>query len=437
MSYYWNNVNVPAGETVTRAVMFSVYGADETTAAKEMIEEAKAVYHTVTWLDGDNNVILKSVVKDEDPAVYDGDTPEKTAQESIAYIFNGKWNYDGGSQDGDQYNSEGITSDITLKAQFNETANPDKLFVGHKISLDGDIGVYFYLDKAEVKSCGADGKTGVVRFSRTVKGEEKTDSASFTIGSSEDMRTETVNGQDVTYYVVKCDVPAPEMAYKIHAAAYIDGKEHWDKDDYSVKDYGEHIIDNYPAYGEALTDLAKEMLNYGAKCQIVFDRVEESAQLANSKYSDYTMAEISAEDFDTAINTQNNGGYKSDMRANTGDLTYRGSSVVYLTKTSLRHYYTVDSGGEYSGTYTINNINEANAFTKKDVFVYAEVQNIAACDLDVLQKVSFNGQTYKFSVLDYAKLMFTQGNTNEKNLGWATYLYNRAANIYFDNQGGN
>lgn len=125
------------------------------------------------------------------------------------------------------------------------------------------------------------------------------------------------------------------------------------------------------------------------------------------------------------------------MRANTGDLNYCGSSVVYLTKTSLRHYYTVKGGGTYNGTYTINGDNTAYAFTSKDVFVYAEIQNIAASELDVLQKVTFNGQDYRFSVLDYAKLLYTQGNQDEKNLGWATYLYNKAANEYFDkNQGG-
>lgn len=438
MSYYWNVGTINAGETKEYAVLFSVYGTGSTEGEKqgqEMVEDLAAQYYTVTWKDGNGNDLLKQTVKEGDHPVYNGDIPTKQADGAKAYVFNNSWK----DEQGESYANESIVSgDTTYTAQFTEIANPNRLFKGHALSLNGDIGVWFYLDKNEVETKGTNGNTAVVHFNWTVMGEEKKSDSYFTIG---DGSTDKVTENGTTYYRVKCNVPAAEMSYNLHAVAYIDGKKHWDEDNYSVKEYGDYIIANSATYGEKLTDLAKEMLNYGAKSQIVFDRTD--VDLANDDVTGYSMKNVTADMYDTAIssepkNTARSVTVRTNMQDTTGTgLRYYGPTVVFLTKTSLRHYYTISNNThvtEYTPYTPENTALSPTPLIQKESqpeFYYVEFTDIPAAELDVLQRFNMGGKTYYYSVLDYARAMFKNGSANEKNLAQATYLYNAAANEYF------
>ena len=87
------------------------------------------------------------------------------------------------------------------------------------------------------------------------------------------------------------------MAYNIRAAATINNSEYTDEtDDYSVREYGEVIL-NSPAgtfnNKLALDKLIEEMLNYGAKAQVFFDRIPENP--ANINVKNYSMAPVTSD----------------------------------------------------------------------------------------------------------------------------------------------
>ena len=66
-------------------------------------------------------------------------------------------------------------------------------------------------------------------------------------------------------------------------------------------------------------------------------------------------------------------------------------------------------------------------------YVYFEMQDIPAAKLDKLQKFAIGGQTYYYSVLDFAKsLLDISRPDSQKDLGKATYWYKQAANEFFD-----
>ena len=235
------------------------------------------------------------------------------------------------------------------------------------------------------------------------------------------------------------------MSYSISATAYIDGIEHWDKDSYSVREYCMDIVNSadgtFGANHGLLVTLAKKMLSYGAKAQLVFDRCDVVLADSGLSASDQVIGTVSLSDFDAAVASEpkNSGKTKTRMRDGTDSfgLEYFTTTVVFLTKTSLRHYYLVSGSGSHATSYYINDEPGAKNLTAKDEFLYAEIPDIPAAELDVLQNLSIGGNDYYLSVLDYAKAMFGGGKTQaEKDLGAATYWYNNAANAFFAAQGG-
>ena len=67
-------------------------------------------------------------------------------------------------------------------------------------------------------------------------------------------------------------------------------------------------------------------------------------------------------------------------------------------------------------------------------YYYVEQANIAACDLDTVYSFTIDSVTVKASALSYAyvALNATTSNSNIQNLVKALYLYNQAANSYFN-----
>ena len=227
------------------------------------------------------------------------------------------------------------------------------------------------------------------------------------------------------------------MAYNIHATAKINGKLQTETNDYSVKKYGEEIVGS-DKYDENLKTLIKEMLNYGAKSQVVFDRVEQSSPPANSGINGYEMSydfgqgKTFAEAVNAAVAAEadNNGNTKTDMSEGTDafGLNYLGSSQVFLTTSTLRHYYTVSNQAAYDSA---KNNNPGLFVESKPPFVFVDFTVIPSDKLDLLKEFTVAGHTYRFSVLDYAAAMYNAGDENERALAVATYWYNHAANEFF------
>ncbi len=269
----------------------------------------------------------------------------------------------------------------------------------------------FYLDSAVL-----DTYTGTKTVKFTVDGEETTVAVPA---------TPTDDGYKVTRNVV-----AAQMAHTITATLYIDG-ELVDTDEYSVREYAETVYANPEAYDtkgklDELKALVKALLNYGAMAQTVFaTSLNEHPDLANTVVGDNGYEGVTADQIEAAIK-----GESADLNAVATQLgaKYYTSSLIYLSKNTLRVYFTPTT---YPGT--IPNAGAYNG-SLSGYYYYVDHADIPAAELDNQQTFTVGNTTFTFSALDYAKAVVesTKMEPEQKNLAKALYLYNQKANAYFD-----
>ena len=135
---------------------------------------------------------------------------------------------------------------------------------GYSLSLDGSIGVNFYM-----------------KLSETVLNNEESAYMEFTVNE----KTQQVPVKDATikdgYYIFRCDVVAKEMADEITAQVYLsEGNPIGDAYKYSVQEYAAYIINHPEKYSYSAIAMVKAMLNYGAASQKYFKH--NTDYLANS-----------------------------------------------------------------------------------------------------------------------------------------------------------
>ena len=124
-----------------------------------------------------------------------------------------------------------------------------------------------------------------------------------------------------------------------------------------------------------------------------------------------------------------------DMDLSEYGLQYKGSTVVYLSETSIRHYYYVtdwDSFNKIKDSVIFDGA--AVGYTEKDVAIYFEKKGVSAPNLDTPYALTIKNKTCKYSVNDYIRrcLASDKVSDNTKELVKATYRYNVAANTYFE-----
>ena len=230
------------------------------------------------------------------------------------------------------------------------------------------------------------------------------------------------------------------MTCPITAAVTINGKVQEETNVYSVKDYADIILsqeykDNYNGTGarnyENLERLVKTMLDYGAKAQEQFN--VNTDKLANADI-DYTMENVDAETIPS------NKDSFSDVDFSAYGLKYYGTTVVYLSETTIRHYFTVTDAEKfaaYKDSITFDKVGTENpkaaVYGEKSGLVYFGYADIGAADIDTAYALNIGDLSLKFTALDYSKLVLTSNMSEaEKNLAMATYWYNMAANAYFE-----
>lgn len=296
---------------------------------------------------------------------------------------------------------------------------------GHSLSLNGDFAVNFYIDFGGYVA----GYNWLEFFPAKIEFDWYNKHYEHRITSA-DYDPET------GWYKIPCRVAAAEMNYPIRAKmTYMDRDcGGWINDTYSVREYGDVILDASSDFSvkyvndngadkyDKLTDLVKKMLDYGAKAQTVFDRTDVA--LANHDI-DYTMTEITAD----TITPQK--GSMKDGLADLG-LEYQGTTVVFLSTTTLRHYYSIVDQAKFDAVKGSAN------FTYKDDklssgVIYFEKTDIPAAELDEVQSFEIGGKTYNYSVLDYSRSVIKSSAMTpaEKQLAMATYWFNDAANKFF------
>ena len=298
---------------------------------------------------------------------------------------------------------------ITLKLDSDK-----KYFKGHSLSLDGDIGINFYIAlTADELVHGA-----VVNFTWNVEGNTKTSTD-----------TDLSYDNDTGYYIATCHVAPAEMTYDVTAVLNI-GDEEKETDVYSVKKYAYTIINSEKyrteyinKYGEIkynkLVALVRAMLDYGARAQLAFDR--NIANLANNGV--YTFNDEVTPEMITSTH--------SDMTENLDNygLSYQYTTVVFQTGAALRHYYRITDKDKFDAVkdgITFGGI-KAEPINKGNL-IYFELANISAENLGVQYGLIIGTNTYSYSVIDRTKsLLESDDDTKFKNLAKAVYYYNRKA----------
>ena len=392
-TYTFNNTWTPQIVPVTQAATYTAQF--DSTVRK----------YTITWKDEDNETLRTDTFDYGELPVYNGDTPTKDADADYIYTFSG-W---------DPLVSA-VNGDRTYTAQYTETPR----LAGNSISLNGSIDVNFYMNFTDQEI--SDGVT--VYFSWTVNGNEKTHSVTLTAGDK------TTNG-----YMVSCPVAVAEMTYTVTATAVVGDVTITDR--YSAATYANKILsveykedyleEHSAADYNKLEKLVKTMLDYGSKAQLRFNR--KTDDLANGG-TDY---------YSGAVEIPGSANNMNDTSLSECGLTYVGTSVVYLSETTLRHYYKIVEPGLFTETIAnaITFDGKAVEYGTKDGMIYFDLPNITASQLDTEYVLRINGHDYQYSVLDYSALSYSSDgkeyeNSIAKQLAAAVYRYNAAANDYFN-----
>ncbi len=300
-------------------------------------------------------------------------------------IFNEeKWLYDVLDKDGNP-----ITGRVTLKYSPYSDRIGEHL-AGHSISLDGNIGVNFYMELDE--SVIAD-KDAYIKFTlpngkiSTVKvGEAKKD---------------TIEGK--TYYVFSCNVAAKEMSDTIKAQI-ITSNGNGTVYKYSVADYADYILKNPDNYDAKTANLVNAMMKYGEYAKSYFNKKE------TTDISDVTAKTLKK------FEKQTNGTLPDGIK-------YYGSSLLLESNTTIRHYFKVAKGTDVS---------KYNFTGQKSGYYYTDITNISAGKLGTPQITKIGDWSISYSPMSYVYSVLESDSTDEnlKKLCKALYLYQKAAEAY-------
>ena len=318
-----------------------------------------------------------------------------------------------------------VTADTTVTAVWATLK-----FVGHSLSLKGDIGVNFYVDES-VDAANA----------RVV----------LSWGSGVNAETQTYTFEELTAtdgaYKFTANVAAKQMNDTVTAILYVNDTV-VERSEYSVVQYANRIIANTGGEfnslftgenaAQKLTDLqnlCRAMLIYGAKAQAQFGYNTDS--LADADLGAYTLS---------AVDASSLGSYGTADLSDFG-LTFTSSCLALESKTSHKLYFDVtdqdalDATTITCGSLTLERGTDSNGF-------YVIIPNMAARNVLKNYTLTFakNGETtvklkvnvgaYIGIVLDDAQSSASLGLTNEqrstlKNTVTALYWYSTAAEAYF------
>ena len=435
----------PAIETVTGDATYTAQFSETTRT------------YTVTWMNGEDVLKTEQVEYGQTPTAPADPTKEKDGEYSYTSA--------GWSRDGESVLSSipTVTGDATYTAVFTSKS----LALKHSLTLDGEIGVKFYIPKDVVDD----------KLNSTVKlswGPEDTTAyreAEFNIKdlnpvSDDDpgiivYRDDDNNGNIMQYPVAKAAINGDFYQF----IAYVSAKQMADDitlnirnngqivktDTYRVADYCNEVIENkdgkvYDKLHEAdpehmdetkftnLQELCKAMLTYGAKAQDQFDYNTENYANADKVMKDYTYNAVTADQFSKY--------YTSEYMSGAGDMAYYGASMQLEAETTYTVWLRYTNAGYEPPTATAKIGNENVTINAMKVegnygayhYVRYNIMNLPAKLLTEDVTVSYNGEggSLKYNAGTYFYIALSGTNDTLKNTVASLYNYNQAAVTYFD-----
>jgi len=358
---------------------------------EDVLYAANVTTYTVTWVDGDGNTLKTDTVTYGATPAYIGETPTKAADALYTYTFAG-WTPQITTVTGDAIYTANYTSELK-----------DNI-VRHSLTLkEANIGLNFYIPVGAT--------LGTVTYKGTV-----TDALSKGIKLIDNFE----------YQQVQVFVPAAEMTEEIAVTYSIDGVAYTDT--YTVAQYANTIISGN--FADDLKDLVKSMLNYGAEAQTEFER--NTDHLADEGI-DYAPAAVVPDAINAAIPD------KAEINATLagGKLTYYGFSLLLKSDTALRFYFKKSSNDvALSDLSVMIDGDAAEIKAYNDRYVYVDIVNIRADDLDTAYSLTVNGSDIgSYSVLSYVKDTLKNHSDEEQSCNTVSALYDfhRNAETYFEN----
>ena len=311
---------------------------------------------------------------------------------------------------------------VTVSAEFTFSDGVGARLVGHSISLQGDIGVNFYMELApEI----AQSQTAYMLF--TIPNGDNPYTAKVYVNEQSDatLPHAVKNGN---YYVFKCNVAAKEMTSQIKAQIYDGETPLGNEYNYSVEDYANYLLSNADEYGTPeqqeyyrAAPLVRAMLRYGAYAKEYFDKTNTLPDLddVNINIDDPVIGEFPE------------------------GTTFDGATLSLKSKTSLSLYLTSNAEGltftctEYSADgQPVREMTVEPVETETGSI--ARIRDIAASELKNNFTLTVkSGETVlgtiTYSPMNYCYKALHGGTTDERliNAVKALVAYADAAKVYF------
>ena len=162
---------------------------------------------------------------------------------------------------------------VTFKGDL-EDIGIGEVLSGYSLSLEGDIGVNFYLRFNDVDALSDDAK--MVFTISSIDGSNIKTQQVYVKPQTDSSKP--FASQKDGYYVFKCVVNAKEMTSKI-TAQIVDGEAQGNSYTYTVQDYAKYMLIHPDKFAKE-QNLIKAMLVYGTACQNYFDY--NTSNFANS-----------------------------------------------------------------------------------------------------------------------------------------------------------
>ncbi len=284
-------------------------------------------------------------------------------------------------------------------------------FSAHSLTLNGDIGVNFYLELDET----------IINDPEAVMVMEVAGIKKTTVKVSESVKNgfielEDSEGNSHQCYKFTCNVYAKQMTDNIIATLKTSSGT-W-KEVYSIQAYMEKAQDSS---NEKLKNLMNAMAVYGGYAQMLFGY--NTNNLVGG-----SLGDVSNVTKDMLAEYE----YTEDGREE--KLSIYGSSLLLKEQTTLRMYYQLTEGNISDYKFTIDG-KEVQPIQSGDSNVYyIELNNIIAPDLEKAHVFTAGDITVSnYSALSYVNkaLDSEKSSENNKKTAAALYLYWKAAEAYF------
>jgi len=289
--------------------------------------------------------------------------------------------------------------------------------MGTTLTLEGNIGLDFYYRINDPTLLEED--TGaVVRF---IHGGKTTEIPAA--GTDED--TETLPG--TTLYRFTCELNAKHMTDEVQVQMFAGETAMSEEAEYSVRENAMELISG--EYGDEVKEVAETMLHYGAYAQTYFGYNTEDENMADAGLTGQDLSSVTIPETYT---------YRTIDLENL--CVFKGTTLVLNSETKLKVYLQPVTDVPFETlTFKLGDT-ELEAEQSGDYYVIA-IDNIAAQDLNEEYTITVandeNTGTITVSALAYCRSVLNRTTNTTytedlKNLLKSMYLYNQAAEAYFN-----